>query len=360
MLIIASIPDYKLYDKIYPLKLAFSNYEFYVLRRERSLAFTDLISLSLPHNIANKPIFSTIFLLLKGILKLPKLKPNIIISFFFVPHGILGIIFSKLFRIKVITALMGSDQLYLEAGLFAPILNKIIKKSDAIVVPGNNSKLRLSKIIGNKIKTHVIFNSKRIESNYTPIKSKKIDLIYVGNLVPIKQVHIIIEAFVKSCQQLKKAKQKLPKLYIVGKGPLLNDLKHIITENNLTENVIFTGFQRNVNKFLRKSKFIVLSSKNEGLPAMIIEGMMNGCIPISTNVGDISDLITDRNGFLIDYNKDISEADLINNFTKVFLDVLNMDINNLEQLSKQNREYVQNFDYKNSAKLWRKLFNEIF
>ena len=45
---------------------------------------------------------------------------------------------------------------------------------------------------------------------------------------------------------------------------------------------------------------LVMSSSREGFPMVIMEAMMNGVVPISTNVGGISEHIVNHvNGFLI-------------------------------------------------------------
>ncbi len=61
----------------------------------------------------------------------------------------------------------------------------------------------------------------------------------------------------------------------------------------------FLGVKQNVGDYLSASDFFILSSSYEGLPLSLLEAMSMGCIPISTPVGGVPDVIKDgENGFL--------------------------------------------------------------
>ncbi|WP_281226443.1 glycosyltransferase [Flavobacterium aquiphilum] len=83
----------------------------------------------------------------------------------------------------------------------------------------------------------------------------------------IKQFDKLILAYANS--ELSKKKIHL---VIVGEG---NDeaLKKVAGENGVIDFVHFLGYQNNPFKYLKKAKFLVLSSKNEGLPNVILEAL---------------------------------------------------------------------------------------
>ncbi len=65
-------------------------------------------------------------------------------------------------------------------------------------------------------------------------------------------------------------------------------------------NVFFIGSKSNICDYMLNSDFYCLSSKYEGLPITIIEALSYGLPVLSTNVGGISELVTDQqNGLLI-------------------------------------------------------------
>lgn len=95
---------------------------------------------------------------------------------------------------------------------------------------------------------------------------------------------------------------------LIGEGPLLSSLKQKadeLTLNNLK--VKFKGAQPNIN--IQKeissdnNRWFILVSESEGIPISIGEAMSYGMPILATNVGGISELVTDHeNGILIDKN----------------------------------------------------------
>lgn len=82
----------------------------------------------------------------------------------------------------------------------------------------------------------------------------------------VKQQDVMIKAYAQSV---------LPKhgikLLLVGDGTKLNDFKHLVEELNLTDKVVFTGFKENPYPYLKKAEFMLLTSKSEGFPNVILE-----------------------------------------------------------------------------------------
>ena len=68
----------------------------------------------------------------------------------------------------------------------------------------------------------------------------------------------------------------------------------------IKENITFINPTYNIDDIMKKSKILVLPSRYEGLPMVILEAMSNKLPVISTQVGGISELIIDKfNGILI-------------------------------------------------------------
>ncbi|HXP52944.1 MAG TPA: glycosyltransferase, partial [Bacteroidia bacterium] len=70
-----------------------------------------------------------------------------------------------------------------------------------------------------------------------------------------------------------------------------------------------------LDKLYEKSHILLITSSREGFPMVIMEAMMNGVVPISTNVGGISEHIkTEVNGILL---KNISADEVVNELVTV-------------------------------------------
>lgn len=90
----------------------------------------------------------------------------------------------------------------------------------------------------------------------------------------------------------------------LGKGPMLSSY----VKNNDSDNVIFLGHKNNIEEYHSIFDALLLTSKIEGTPISILESMASERVVFSTNVGAISDIISDgNNGFFItgELSKDV-------------------------------------------------------
>ena len=90
------------------------------------------------------------------------------------------------------------------------------------------------------------------------------------------------------------------KFLIVGEGSLYEELKNQVFSLDLKENVVFTGFRKDVAPLFHTMDVVVSSSLREGIPLTILESMAMGKPVIATSVGGVSKLVQNkRTGFLI-------------------------------------------------------------
>ena len=96
------------------------------------------------------------------------------------------------------------------------------------------------------------------------------------------------------------------KFYLVGCGDSPeydNYLLFLINKLDIRKNVIFEGYQKDIQKYYLKADFIILPSVSEGCPYNIIESMFFNTPVIASNVGGNHELIKhNKNGILIDYD----------------------------------------------------------
>lgn len=80
-------------------------------------------------------------------------------------------------------------------------------------------------------------------------------------------------------------------LNLVGDGELMEDVKALAKELEISEKVRFLGSQSNVYPYLHEADIFVLPSNYEGMPMTIIEAMGTGLPVAATAVGGVPDMI---------------------------------------------------------------------
>ncbi len=121
------------------------------------------------------------------------------------------------------------------------------------------------------------------------------DAVLVARLVPIKAIDIFVRAIAELA-----AVRPTTTAAIVGDGPLREELERLARELGIADRITFAGQQRDVHEWLERSRIFVLTSHSEGLALSLMEAMTCGLPGVVSNVGDLSDLVTEGvNGFLV-------------------------------------------------------------
>lgn len=119
-------------------------------------------------------------------------------------------------------------------------------------------------------------------------------ILAVGRLFPQKGYDDLICAM-----SILKQRSIPARLAIAGIGELHDSLIDRIKEFGLQQNVSLLGSRKDVPKLLAASDIFANSSHWEGLPIAVLEAMAAGLPVVATSVGDVSYLINDQTGILV-------------------------------------------------------------
>ena len=214
-------------------------------------------------------------------------------------------------KIKTYVTAHGSDmfEMYKKQSFMRPFIKNVLKKADVVFAVSNALKKEILATGVSRIesKTRLYWNSVDInkfsgdnrnllESNGKPI------VLFVGNIIKRKNVNLILEA--------KKLSKTDYEVVVVGDGPLKKDLENKVENENISD-VRFLGSRSDVENIIPGCDVLVLPSFSESFGLVLIEALACEKAVIGSNVGGISEIITDDVGLLIDPNDASSLAKAI-------------------------------------------------
>ncbi|MBC3757450.1 glycosyltransferase [Hyunsoonleella sp. SJ7] len=158
-----------------------------------------------------------------------------------------------------------NDSQYLSVSNIFLARQTMAKKNKIVVV---------SKDIKQQIKQLYNFESDVIY-NYVILKKKRLEIvpehnyaIAVGRLEKVKQFDVLIKSYFNSS-----LREKNIKLLILGEGCERKYLEQLILKLNLQDYIELLGFRNDADTYIQYSRALIMSSKSEGFPMVLIEAL---------------------------------------------------------------------------------------
>lgn len=230
-------------------------------------------------------------------------------------------------------------------------IDKIISVSEKT----KKSFLEIHPCIINKISTIPVgvdtkqFNKtidkKKVRAQYSI--NNEFVLLFVGVLGKIKNLQFLIDCFNSISTQID------TKLIIVGDGDEKSNLLNKVNELNLKGKVIFTGEINHgiVHELFSISDLFLLTSNSEGSPNVIKEALASGTPVVSTDVGDVGEVIINKNLGIVVKGYDEKE------FADAILETIHHTKNNEILVSSECIKVADEFDIANVTREIIKIYN---
>ena len=175
--------------------------------------------------------------------------------------------------------------------------------------------------------------------------NQRLRILTVSRLIGRKDIGTLLEA-------VEKTGDIDLTLDIIGEGNLLDNLKDRVSELRINDKVNFHGYiaHNELPDYYRKADIFILPSLWEGMSNTLLEGMASGLPVIVTDTGGTRELFRD-NGIIVPMKDPESLAKAIKKLAKSPEERISM--------GKKSREIAEKFSWKESAKNYFQIYQEV-
>jgi glycosyltransferase involved in cell wall biosynthesis len=106
---------------------------------------------------------------------------------------------------------------------------------------------------------------------------------YIVSVTRLEETQKDVATLIRAYAQLVHGHQVAETLLLVGHGRHQGELERLALELGVRDRITFLGFTPNPLPYMRQAQLMVLSSKYEGLPTVLIEGLILGKVLVSTD-----------------------------------------------------------------------------
>lgn len=164
------------------------------------------------------------------------------------------------------------------------LFRKYLSNLDEYVVLNEITKEKIDANFG--IDSTVIYNPKSYISKEKSDMRNKVFLA-AGRMVYAKGVDTLVEAFKIFAQ-----KNSDWKLLLVGDGEELPTIKDKIKEYGLEKRILTPGKTSDIKKYFLQSSVLLLPSRREGMPMIVLESLEMGCPIVAFDIDAMRPLVT--------------------------------------------------------------------
>lgn len=168
------------------------------------------------------------------------------------------------------------------------LVKKLYPRADSIVAVSKAVATDLSsfsglpieaiEVIYNPVVTRQLLEKASMRCNHPWLINKERPVIlFVGRLANVKNLPLIIKSFYRVLNKID------CRLLVIGDGPEKNNIEKLIRDLKIEDNIDLVGYSKNPYPYIKAADVLVLASKWEGLPTVLIESMVLGTPVVATD-----------------------------------------------------------------------------
>ncbi len=234
---------------------------------------------------------------------------DVIDAHYFYPDGVAAAILAKKLNKPLVITARGTDiNLFADYPLAGRLIKKAALQSNSIITVADSLRQKLIAKGVDQKKIHVLRNGidketfcpasiKERESLRKQLNINSNTVLSVGNLTKLKGFDLVLAAIAK-----------LPdtNLIIIGDGEERQNLHQQAADLKILERVRFISnlSQSQLRDYYVSADLLVLASSREGMPNVVLESLACGTPVVATNVGGVSEILSDECGIIINNRND--------------------------------------------------------
>jgi poly(glycerol-phosphate) alpha-glucosyltransferase len=220
---------------------------------------------------------------------------------------------------------------------------------DGIVLLTNRQKDDVDLAFGNPGNTFVVPNSTELPDGLpTPSDRSQTDGVMLVSLTHRKRV----DHAIKGIGLANDMADAPVNLRIFGQGPLREALQGLISKLGIEDRVHLGGYDSEPRARLAQASFVLLTSRMEGLPLVLLEAMSVGCIPIAYDMpyGPADIIVDGVNGYLI-------EAGNVEELASAIVRFRTLSADDVQLMRQAARETAERFADRSVTEKWARVMS---
>lgn len=196
-----------------------------------------------------------------------------------------------------------------------------------------------------------IVSDEVLNAPHVPFESRhKYEVVEIARLSPEKQQDQLIKIWPKVLEKVPDAQLNL---WGYANENFDQKLKQMVKDEGMEKHIHFKGYTENVDEVYNTAQLLILPSRAEGLPLVLVEGLSHGLPEIANDIKyGPRDVIVDGHSGILTQNGDLD------GLAKAIIDLLtNQD--KLKQFSENAYEDAHRFSSENVMKLWDEVIDDL-